>query len=48
MPDVARTRGIGETNLRAEYAGRIIQMVRLSFGRIYSKEEPLTVYFARE
>jgi hypothetical protein len=48
MPDAARTRGFGETNLRAGYAGSIIQMVRLSFGRIDFKEEPLTVYFAHK
>jgi hypothetical protein len=34
--------------LLGEHVGSIIQMVRFGFGRIDSKEEPLTVYFAHK
>lgn len=47
MPDATRTKGFGETKLLAENVGGIIQMVRVGFGRIDSKE-PLTVYFAHK
>lgn len=47
MPDATRTQGFGETNMLAENVGGIIQMVRVGFGRIDSKE-PLTVYFAHK
>jgi glutamyl-tRNA synthetase len=48
MPDASETKGFGETNLLRERVGSIIQMVRFGFGRIDSKEEPLTVYFAHK
>ncbi len=48
MPDASRTKGLGETNLLGEQVGSIIQMVRFGFGRIDSKEEPLTIYFAHK
>jgi len=48
MPDATRTKGFGETNLAGEAVGSIIQMVRVGFGRIDSKEEPLTVYYAHK
>jgi glutamyl-tRNA synthetase len=48
MPDATRTKGFGEENLLGEQIGNIIQMVRFGFGRIDSKEEPLTIYFAHK
>ena len=48
MPDATRTKGFGEMNLLGEVEGSIIQMVRFGFGRIDSKEEPLTIYFAHK
>jgi hypothetical protein len=48
MPDATRTKGFGEMNLLGEVEGSIIQMVRFGFGRIDSKEEPFTVYFAHK
>ena len=48
MPDATKTKGFGETNLLGENVGSIIQMVRFGFGRIDSKEDPLTVYFAHK
>jgi glutamyl-tRNA synthetase len=48
MPDATRTKGFGETNLLAENVGGIVQMVRFGFGRIDSKEEPFTIYFAHK
>ena len=48
MPDATRTTGFGETNLLSEHVGSIVQMVRFGFGRIDSKEEPLTIYFAHK
>ncbi len=48
MPDATRAKGFGETNLLGEQVGSIIQMVRFGFGRIDSKEGPLTIYFAHK
>jgi glutamyl-tRNA synthetase len=47
MPDVSRTKGQFETNIRQEKVGSIIQMVRFGFGRIDSIDsEHVTVYYA--
>ncbi|HZD12022.1 MAG TPA: hypothetical protein VE177_00685 [Candidatus Binatus sp.] len=46
MPDATRTTGLVEESIIAEPVGAIIQMVRVGFGRIDSKDPEIVVYYA--
>src|SRR5213593_1047215 len=46
MPDASKTTGLVEEAILAEPGGAIVQMVRVGFGRIESKDPEVVIYFA--
>ena len=49
MPDASRVKGLVEENIQVEPVGSVVQMVRIGFGRIDSKEKSsLVLYFSHK
>lgn len=48
MPDASRANGLIEGSVLSEPVGAIIQMVRVGFGRLDSKDPNVVVYFAHK